>query len=60
LIDTRLYELEGTVIMRDPSRVRVTGPLQQYAPGFEVDLARLGYKPNAAACQLQLIAHLSR
>lgn len=46
--------------MRDPSRVRVTGPLQQYAPGFVVELARLGYKPNAAACQLQLMAHLSR
>jgi hypothetical protein len=28
--------------MRDPSRVRVTGPLQQYAPGFVVELARLG------------------
>jgi hypothetical protein len=25
-----------------------------------VELARLGYKPNAAACQLQLMAHLSR
>jgi integrase/recombinase XerD len=46
--------------MRDPSRVRVTGALQQYAPGFVVELARLGYKPNAAACQLQLMAHLSR
>jgi integrase/recombinase XerD len=46
--------------MRDPSRVQVTGPLQQYAPGFVVELARLGYKPNAAACQLQLMAHLSR
>jgi site-specific recombinase XerD len=38
----------------------VTGPLQLYAPGFVVELARLGYKPNAAACQLQLMAHLSR
>jgi integrase/recombinase XerD len=46
--------------MRDPSRVRVTGALQQYAPGFVVELARLGYKPNAATCQLQLMAHLSR
>ena len=46
--------------MRDPSRVRVTGPLQQYAPGFVAELGRLGYKPNAAACQLQLMAHLSR
>jgi integrase/recombinase XerD len=46
--------------MRDPSRVRVTGPLQQYALGFVAELGRLGYKPNAAACQLQLMAHLSR
>lgn len=46
--------------MRDPSRVRVTGALQQYAPGFVVELARMGYRPNAAACQLQLMAHLSR
>src|SRR5215813_6180410 len=46
--------------MRDPSRVRVTGPLQQYAPGFVTELARLGYKPKAAAFQVQLMAHLSR
>src|SRR5437763_4779912 len=46
--------------MGDPSRVRVTGPLQEYAPGFAEELARLGYKPNAAADQLRLMAHLSR
>jgi site-specific recombinase XerD len=46
--------------MGDPSRVRVTGPLQEYAPGFAGELARLGYKPNAAADQLRLMAHLSR
>jgi integrase/recombinase XerD len=46
--------------MRDPSCVGVTGPLQRHAPGFVAELARLGYKPNAAAYQLQLMAHLSR
>jgi integrase/recombinase XerD len=46
--------------MRDPSRVRVIGPLQQYAPEFVAELARLGYKPRAAAFQVQLMAHLSR
>src|SRR5262249_6991556 len=44
----------------DPSRVRVTGPLAVFAEGFAGELARLGYKPNAAADQLRLMAHLSR
>jgi integrase/recombinase XerD len=46
--------------MGDPSRVRVTGPLVVFAGGFTAELARLGYKPNAAADQLRLMAHLSR
>lgn len=46
--------------MGDPSRVRVTGPLQSYAAGFRDELRRLGYRPNAAASQLQLMAHVSR
>src|SRR5438552_1006729 len=46
--------------MGDPSRVRVTGPLQRYARGFAVELAGLGYTPNSAALQLGLMAHLSR
>ena len=46
--------------MGDPSRVRVTGPLAGFAAGFAGELARLGYKPNAAADQLRLMAHLSR
>ena len=46
--------------MGDPSHVRVTGPLGVFADGFAGELARLGYKPNAAANQLQLMAHLSR
>ncbi len=42
------------------SRVRVSGPLEPYAPGFAVELARLGYAPVSAAAQLRLLAHLSR
>ena len=38
----------------------VTGPLAEYADGFRAELARLGYTPLTAACQLRLIAHLSR
>jgi site-specific recombinase XerD len=44
----------------DPSRVRVTGPLAVFREGFTGELSRLGYKPNAAADQLRLMAHLSR
>ncbi len=46
--------------MGDPSRVRVTGPLAVFAEGFAAGLARLGCKPNAAAGQLRVMAHLSR
>jgi len=46
--------------MGDPSRVRVTGPLAVFTEGFTGELARLGYKPNASADQLRLMAHLSR
>lgn len=46
--------------MADPSRVWITGPLSPFAQGFAAELARQGYRPNAAANQLQLIAHLSR
>jgi integrase/recombinase XerD len=38
----------------------VTGPLAEYADGFRAELARLGYTPLTAACQLRLMAHLSR
>ncbi len=44
----------------DPSRVRLTGPLAVFGEGFTGELAWLGYKPNAAADQLRLMAHLSR
>lgn len=43
--------------MSNPSRVRVSGPLQSYAAGFRDELKRLGYRPNAASSQLQLMAH---
>jgi integrase/recombinase XerD len=46
--------------MGHPSRVRVTGPLTSLAEGFAAELAKQGYRPNAAANQLQLLAHLSR
>jgi integrase/recombinase XerD len=46
--------------MGKPSKVRVTGPLEPFAEGFRRELARLGYRPNAACSQLQLMAHLSR
>ena len=46
--------------MRDPSRVRVSGPLAQFAPGFCCELVRVGYTPVSAAAQLRLLAHLSR
>ena len=43
-----------------PSLVRVTGPLAPHADSFRRELERQGYKPNAAADQLRLAAHLSR
>jgi integrase/recombinase XerD len=46
--------------MMEPSRVRVDGPLERYAPGFLAELIAVGYKRVSAALQLQLMAHLSR
>lgn len=46
--------------MGDPLRARVAGPLQQYAPGFAGELARLGYTSESAYGQLLVMAHLSR
>jgi len=46
--------------MFDPSRVRVSGPLERYAPGFLAELVGVGYKRQSAAFQLQLMGHLSR
>jgi integrase/recombinase XerD len=45
--------------MKDPSRVRVTGPLGRYAAGLVAELVGAGYRPNAAAVHLRLLAHLS-
>ena len=46
--------------MGDPSRVRLTGPMEVYASGFAVELTRSGYTKNSTANQLRLVAHLSR
>lgn len=46
--------------MGRPSRVRVTGPLEQYAGGFRRELARQGYTLHSASNQLQLMAHANR
>lgn len=44
----------------DPSRVRVSGPLEPFAAGFAGDLAGLGFTSNSAGLQLGVVAHLSR
>jgi site-specific recombinase XerC len=46
--------------MGDSLRVRVTGPLQEYAPGFAAELAGLGYRAGSASVQMLTVAHLSR
>jgi integrase/recombinase XerD len=42
------------------SRVRVSGPLAEYAAGFAAYLAGAGYTPLSAANQVRVLAHLSR
>ena len=46
--------------MGEPSRVRVTGPLEPFAEGFIAELEEAGYRPAAAAVQVRVLAHLSR
>jgi site-specific recombinase XerD len=46
--------------MSDPSRVRVSGPLSAFAPGFAAELTRLGFTTNSAGLQMGVTAHLSR
>jgi len=46
--------------MGDLSRVRVTGPLGPYAPGFIAELVERGYTPVSVGHQLRLLAHVSR
>ena len=41
--------------MKDPSQVRVTGPLGPYAEGFRAELARQGYASSSAVNQLKLV-----
>lgn len=43
----------------EASRVRVTGPLEGYAPGFCEELAAQGFTDWSAAAQLRLMAHVS-
>src|SRR3989304_3023559 len=45
--------------MREPSRVRVSGPLEPYALGFAAELSRVGYSRDSRAVQLRLMAHVS-
>ena len=40
-------------------RVQISGPLSRFAPGCLEDLISKGYRPDTAAKQLQLIAHVS-
>jgi hypothetical protein len=56
LIDTRLvgFPTRKGLIMQDPSRARVTGPLQPYAAGFIEELSRLGYTAQSACGQVLL------
>ncbi len=42
------------------SRVRVSGPLAEFAAGFASCLAGAGYTPLSAANQVRVLAHLSR
>jgi integrase/recombinase XerD len=46
--------------MGEPSRVRVSGPLEPFAAGFIGELQESGYRPAAAAVQVRVLAHLSR
>ena len=45
---------------RDPSSVRVSGPLAGHTRGFAEELARRGYPGERTLRHLQLLAHLSR
>ena len=46
--------------MRDPSRVRVGGPLKSYVQGFRGELELQGYARGTVVLHLQLMGHLSR
>ena len=46
--------------MVDPSTVRVTGPLGEFADGFRDAMAELGFTPRSVRDQTYVLAHLSR
>ena len=46
--------------MADPSRVRVSGPLEPFAAGFAEELTRHGYRPRPLVLHLRLMADASR
>ena len=46
--------------MTDPSRIRIDGPLAEYAPDFAVELRSMGFGARAVVTQLRLMAHVSR
>jgi integrase/recombinase XerD len=45
--------------MKNPSRVRLSGPLQEFGPGFVGELERQGYLPIGATLQVRLMARVS-
>jgi integrase/recombinase XerD len=45
--------------MKDPSRVRLSGPLREFGPGFVGELERLGYSSLGATLQVRLVARAS-
>jgi site-specific recombinase XerD len=45
--------------MHSKSQVRWSGPLEPFAAGFDVELARLGYTPAGTRRKLEAVAHLS-
>jgi site-specific recombinase XerD len=45
--------------MTDPSRVSVSGSLEEFAEGFLAELAGLGYAPRSSEAQMRLMKHLS-
>jgi len=45
--------------MSDPLRVRLSGPLREFGPGFVDELERQGYSPLGATLQMRLMARVS-
>jgi integrase/recombinase XerD len=48
---------ENTMV--SPLRVRLSGPLKEFGPGFVGELERLGYSPVGATLQVRLMARVS-